>query len=372
MGWTPAVQVVRPKGRAPYYRVKVGGKQRYLGTDAAEAFHKADQILKESGHIEPGGEREPEYVADLIRLWRLQHTSNFYEVVTSYWLEWAGQTHITEIEVDHLERFFRYLESVRYSPGGPNVKERTTPRRLSAWSIQKYVRYPWSILKWANAKGWLDRVPLLPRLPQPTKQPRDVRPDDLVKAFADLPAKSGRILRFIVETGCRPSEACNLQWEDVDMERAVCVLSQHKTHHRGRVRTLYLNPVALAILEECPKHRRQGLVFVNGHGKCYTASGLRTVLRRKGIRGAYQLRHTFAQNALEQGVALEDVAKLLGHADLRTVQTYAQVRDHRARSVAASLVSALPALRPTSGNSSIAAETTKSPTIQQAQTRAIA
>ena len=40
---------------------------------------------------------------------------------------------------------------------------------------------------------------------------------------------------------------------------------------------------------------------------------------------------------LDDGVAMEDVAAWLGHRDLTTVQTYAQVRDGRLRNLATKL-----------------------------------
>jgi len=98
---------------------------------------------------------------------------------------------------------------------------------------------------------------------------------------------------------------------------------------------VYLTPAARALLDDGRAHNPDEPCFPASHGGCYTPAGLRAILRRRGLTGAYQLRHTFAQQALDTpGVRMEDVAKLLGHADLRMVQVYAQVRDRRARQVA--------------------------------------
>ena len=160
-------------------------------------------------------------------------------------------------------------------------------------------------------------MPAKPKLPKPMRRPRDVPHDKLVKAFEQLPERAGRVLRFILETGCRPSEACRLQWSQVDEKRRVCVLTAHKAGGTGRPRTIYLTPAADEILRSQKRHHDH--VFVNRFGNPYTPSGLRSILRKRGIASVYSLRHTAAQSMLDAKVPIEDVARLLGHSDLRTV-----------------------------------------------------
>ncbi len=78
-------------------------------------------------------------------------------------------------------------------------------------------------------------------------------------------------------------------------------------------------------------------MFLSSKGKPYTLSGLRSILRQKGIKTTYSLRHTRAQTMLDSGYDVADVAAWLGHADLRTVQVYAQVRSRRLKKLAESL-----------------------------------
>jgi site-specific recombinase XerD len=46
-------------------------------------------------------------------------------------------------------------------------------------------------------------------------------------------------------------------------------------------------------------------------------------------RGAHTLRHTFCTRLSEAGVAIEVIAKLAGHADIRTTQRYINVTRDR-------------------------------------------
>ncbi len=87
-------------------------------------------------------------------------------------------------------------------------------------------------------------------------------------------------------------------------------------------------------------------VFPKKSGQPYRPSGLRSILRRRGINGGYALRHTYAQFALESGVSLEVVQKHLGHKHISTTQTYAQVRDPQAVQAAQALPSLLQAPPP--------------------------
>jgi site-specific recombinase XerD len=80
-----------------------------------------------------------------------------------------------------------------------------------------------------------------------------------------------------------------------------------------------------------PRTRPGDCVFLNNEGKPYKASGLRSIMRRhSGGKTPYQLRHTFAQNASEEGVAMDVLAKLLGHNRTLSTQFYYEVRDSRA------------------------------------------
>lgn len=143
------------------------------------------------------------------------------------------------------------------------------------------------------------------------------------------------IIRFIIATGCRPGEACGLDWEHIDKRHATATLPRHKTHHRGKVRTIYLTPAALEVLAEC--RTTAGMVFPNRDGHRYTSKHLWQSLNRVGIPGAYCLRHTAAQSWLDAGTDYGVVAGLLGHSNLQTVQVYAQVRAGRLMAAAKGL-----------------------------------
>jgi integrase len=316
MSRVPQIRLVRRKGRTPWYTLEVRGKRHHLGTDAQAAHREAARLLQ--GIDTP----RPETAHGLIVAWLQEHPAD--RPWLQPWWDFVEDVLLEEFPVDSLERFARHLKR----------------RGLAPATIRKYVRYATRVCHWAVEQGYLTQIPKRPKLAKPLEYPRDVDPRILQAAFDDLPTGAWRILSFMIATGCRPSEACRIRWDQINLQRAVCILPAHKTGSAtGKPRTIYLTPAALRILKEQPRDRAH--VFVNRRGKPYKPSGLRSILRRRGINSVYALRHTAAQSWLDQGVPLEDVARLLGHRDLRTVQVYAQVRDARARQVASALVSPL-------------------------------
>jgi integrase len=162
------------------------------------------------------------------------------------------------------------------------------------------------------------------------RKTRDVELAQLREALDKLPERAGRVLRFIAYTGCRPSEACRLEWRHVHLDAGLCILDEHKTaDSTGEPRTIYLTDEAAAILRSM--RPTIGPVFTNRFGRAYKSSGLCSILRRKGGITPYQLRHTFAQAASDSGeVPVEVLARLMGHADTKTTAHYFEVRDKRA------------------------------------------
>lgn len=317
MGWTPTIhRIVRP-GRRPYFRAKLGGRQIYLGTDYKQAARRFAELLTSSGTASPPAAS----VTVAISRFTTAQADPWLEYALKPAIRFARATLLVDVDAQWLEKYAAWLAERGYA---------------SKTAIH-YVGAIRSCLAWCKARGWIEAVPPRPKMPRPMRCPRDIPHEELGDMLRRVPKANRPILEFISATGCRPSEARLLRWSNVHISQGVCVLLEHKTAKRtGRVRTIYLTPPALAILRGMA--RSGEYVFPSRRGTPYTATGLRSIVRRAGGRSVYALRHTFAQNALEtDGVRLEDVARLLGHTGLDTVQVYAQVRNQRALDVAAAL-----------------------------------
>jgi integrase len=165
------------------------------------------------------------------------------------------------------------------------------------------------------------------------------------------------LVRFVAETGCRPGEACALEWRHCDLPRRLVVFPapEHKTGRKTkRPRTLALSPGLVALLESlrADPERHPTHVFTHAWGP---RAGVRTEeelrqgcpwnsnalsrrikeLRREAIAAGvlaadsgvrrmhlYRLRHTRITNDLQAGMLATDAAALHGNSVKVIESTY--------------------------------------------------
>lgn len=135
------------------------------------------------------------------------------------------------------------------------------------------------------------------------------------------------------ETGARPSEVATVTAADVDLVQGVWTLDTHKTRKKtGKPRVVYLTPAAVELTRRkmaALAPGDDGPLFRNRLGRPYTRNAVRIRflrLREKhpqlaGVT-AYAYRHTFATDALENGVGIAQVAELLGHTSTEMVMRH--------------------------------------------------
>jgi integrase len=180
-----------------------------------------------------------------------------------------------------------------------------------------------SAFRWAEQTGLLASNPLR-HLRKPCRSVRTTLPlisaDEHARLCEAATPAFRRFLQVLHMTGARPSEVASITAENFDAEAAVVCLSEHKTAHKGKQRVLYLSPEAVAILREQAERYDSGYLFRNRHGTKFTKNAIGLVMRRLRKRAAighataYCYRHSFATDALANGVPDAQVAALLGHS----------------------------------------------------------
>ena len=175
----------------------------------------------------------------------------------------------------------------------------------------------------------------------------------LLAAAKDDP-RLGAYVILSLTTGIRTEEARALRWDHVDLEgkpdarppvpphvavwRSVRLHGDTKTEKSRR--TLALPQSAVTALKEHRKRQAAarlaagplwqdtGLVFTSSVGTPLDASHVRrdfrALCKKAGIKGVWaprELRHTFVSVMSESGVAVEEIARLAGHASSKTTET---------------------------------------------------
>ncbi len=145
-------------------------------------------------------------------------------------------------------------------------------------------------------------------------------PDEQAKLLAEATPQFRLVLEVLWGTGARPGEVAGITAENFDAEAGVVRLKEHKTAHKGKARFLLLSPALVSMLVRQRERFPAGPLLRNRCGRPWTewaiVKAMQATRERAGVPHAvaYGLRHTFATDALANGVPDAHVAELLGHS----------------------------------------------------------
>lgn len=186
--------------------------------------------------------------------------------------------------------------------------------------------------------GWLHKEGLIEGNPcanlSPIKCPKVVRlPYSEVEIEklkeACKTVRDRAIIDFLLSTGCRISEMCELNRDDIDFNLAECIV-----HGKGnKERTVYLTPVAMMNLKKYLNSRNDTLpaLFIGQRMERMAPDGVRTMLKgiekRSGVENVHphRFRRTLATNLINRGMPIQEVAAILGHDKLDTTMRYVYI-----------------------------------------------
>lgn len=146
------------------------------------------------------------------------------------------------------------------------------------------------------------------------------------------------MLELLYASGMRVTELISLNMSDVDFDKGTITIGGKRNGGQGRM--VPILEETLESLSEYTEHGRRELVreddnqalFLNHRGKRLTRQGSWLIIKRYvqvvGISAEvtpHTLRHSFAAHKLSIGKSLQDIQKLLGHANISTTQIYAHL-----------------------------------------------
>ncbi len=136
------------------------------------------------------------------------------------------------------------------------------------------------------------------------------------------------VLLFLLDTGARASETCNVKLEDVNLDTGAVIIRYGKG---GKSRTVFLGRTTrravrayLRVREDhCPA------LFVSNRGEFLTYDGLLQLLERRWKKSKlakrpslHDFRRAFALNMLRNGADVFSLQRPLGHSDLQVIRRY--------------------------------------------------
>jgi integrase len=169
--------------------------------------------------------------------------------------------------------------------------------------------------------GYMTRNPAKAAGSNPMPAPRAVRvytPKELEKIGKELGRRGAAAVTFAAATGLRPAEWANLERRDVDRARRVLTVRGTKTQ-RSR-REVPLTSAALEALDSLPARLDSPYVFAGPKGGPFDLHNFRRREWGPAIESAgiatparvYDLRSTFASNALAAGITVYELARIMG------------------------------------------------------------
>lgn len=203
-----------------------------------------------------------------------------------------------------------------------------------------------SFFHWAESEGKITHNPCNAVNPiKHTIKPRtalsQIELEYIRKVCGDIREKA--IVEMLYSTGCRVSELCDMKISDVNWnDKTIEVLGKGKKY-----RTCYINAKAYVTIKEYLSRRvdNDEHLFVSDrkpHGGL-TRYAIEHVVKEISDR-AYRytgkrvsphiFRHTTATTALQNGMPVQNVSRMLGHGQIETTMVYAEVssqdvhRDH--------------------------------------------
>lgn len=360
-------------------------KKRHYFTgphDSAESLSQYRQFLKQyvhplagetdtSGHVAP----RPAVVSKVSDL-LLPYLEEVHE---RYGTARNGETACQEGLIRLLdEKFGTFALREFNAPQAEKLREAMIAKDWSRQYINRQMQRLGRIWRWGAKLGYVEvavyeRIRMIEPLRKPSgslRKPKlvaresppvhGVRPDVVEKTLPELNPQVAAMVQLQWLTGCRPQDACNFRWCDVDRSKDVWLYTPH-THKRewaGETRTIVIGPKAQAVLQGFASRPAdqwtfspqdavawlrdknfQGAKFKNRKPKAvepqrvagdhYTTAVYRAAIQRAAVRAGAekwspnQLRHRRGTDIRKQ-YGLEAAQVVLGHVQADTTQIYAE------------------------------------------------
>lgn len=191
---------------------------------------------------------------------------------------------------------------------------------------------------------WLEKEGLLRENPcanlgtikcaKKVRQPLSDVDIERLKEACEIP-RDRALIAFLLATGCRISEVCELNRSQIDFQSLEVVV-----HGKGnKERTVYLDPVTGMLLRRYLADRTDTseALFTGKGSERLTPGGvrfrLRTLAKKAGVENVHphRFRRTLATGLIDRGMPIQEVAEILGHDKIDTTMRYVYIEKNNVR-----------------------------------------
>lgn len=216
------------------------------------------------------------------------------------------------------------------------------------------------VFNWAVGEGWITTNPIA-RMAKPEPRVRGesiLLPDGLVQVLFEIVTPAlGKIIRFMIRTGCRPGEAVHATISNYRPEIPALVFSWNppaggwrwkNARKSKRDRVIYLTPDMVDLVRTEAGDRKPGdRLFVSQRGRAWTVANLGQQLRMLQQRDevlkwcqatghqlgpimGYAFRHGYITTMIKRGCPIKLLADLCGTSVRMIERHYSHAHDDHA------------------------------------------
>ncbi len=358
-------------GRKVYYVVvSREGKRKWLraGTlNNARNLKREIDSLTDVQRVEKLGissveKRIDEFFGDYIKYVELRTSPNTVKrylsainVFIAYLTMFAPTVrYLSQVKQEHIEQFQqKRLQSVELKVAAEGRKNGLHKKKKLP--KPQTVNYEVGVLRsaflWAADREWIVKVPTqkVKKLRVTSKKKGRILSEEESRKFLsaahELASRDSRMkvfalaFQFLLNTGLRSGELCNLTWNDVDLETGLIqVRAKPGWTPKSYERSFYLNSASIAMLKGLEPEGEY--VFLSHTGQQLSTDDVRKALLKVSAKASldfsrvHDLRHTFSSLMQMKGVDAGTVAAILGHQGLETTAIYThQTAEHLKKSI---------------------------------------
>ncbi len=267
-----------------------------------------------------------------------------HRIVLEKLLWYLDDRKLHECGEDELMGFLAYVTNghndARGRWGNPRLREKASPGTVQTYYSRLHTFFAYIVEKGVIAANPMDGVTTQINRNEQI-DPLSLDQIDRLLAIAKKsrhPRRDTAILLFLLDTGVRATELCNIRIRDIDLSENTCEILGKGNKPRL---ISFGDSTKRAIFQYLKEDSRdtEDVLFASDRGEraggALTRSGLRQLVQRLGraanIKATrcspHTFRHTFAIQWLREGGTQIALMKMLGHSDAKMTQRYVKLSD---------------------------------------------